>query len=60
MTQHNMVWKRTRKQERAGKKSNTKDCGKEEVIASILSVDLYETEMTLERGGEKEVDEDEA
>jgi hypothetical protein len=30
------------------------------VIGSILSIDLYETEMKLERGGGgKEVDEDE-
>lgn len=50
-------WKMMMKQDRAGKKSNTKDCGKEEDIGSILSTDLYETEMLLQRGGRGEKEE---
>jgi hypothetical protein len=52
----------TGKQERTGKKSNPKDYGKEDVIGSILSINLCKTEIMLERGGggEKEVDEDKA
>lgn len=50
------------KHERTGKKSNSKDYGKEDMIGCILSINLYNTEMMLERGGggEKEVDEDKA